>query len=164
MATNKIYAVVKDGETLKELKTLAAAKKLADAEDGEVVCDGETVYIPVELTAPVEAEEKPNDTANAKKDVIPSVDTVEENMAEPVAGMDAEREPVQPASEHPKTEKYRLKALMNVRRKPSMDGQVVTTKPAGTVVEVQGIEADWLHLSDNTYILFGGGRFAEKTG
>ena len=31
----KIYTVVKDGETVKELKTLAAAKKLADAECAE---------------------------------------------------------------------------------------------------------------------------------
>ena len=44
MANTKIYAVVKDGETLKELKTLAAAKKLADAEGAEVLCDGECVY------------------------------------------------------------------------------------------------------------------------
>ena len=44
MATNKIYIVVKDGEELKELKSLAAAKKLADAEDATVVCNGATVY------------------------------------------------------------------------------------------------------------------------
>lgn len=43
MAT-KIYTVVKDGEALKELKTLAAAKKLADTEGAEVLCDGECVY------------------------------------------------------------------------------------------------------------------------
>lgn len=44
MAGNKTYNVVKDGETLKELKTLAAAKKLADAEGAEVLCDGRCVY------------------------------------------------------------------------------------------------------------------------
>lgn len=44
MAGNKTYTVVKDGETLKELKTLAAAKKLADAENAEVLCDGKCVY------------------------------------------------------------------------------------------------------------------------
>lgn len=44
MANTKTYTVVKDGETLKELKTLAAAKKLADAEDAEVFCEGECVY------------------------------------------------------------------------------------------------------------------------
>ena len=44
MASKKTYTVVKDGETLKELKTLAAAKKLADAEGAEVLCDGRCVY------------------------------------------------------------------------------------------------------------------------
>ena len=41
---NKTYTVVKDGEELKELKSLAAAKKLADAEGAEVICDGKCVY------------------------------------------------------------------------------------------------------------------------
>ena len=40
----KTYIVQKDGETLKELKTLAAAKKLADAEGADVLCEGECVY------------------------------------------------------------------------------------------------------------------------
>ena len=44
MANTKTYTVVKDGETLKELKTLSAAKKLADAESAEVFCEGECVY------------------------------------------------------------------------------------------------------------------------
>ena len=43
MAT-KIYTVVKDGEQIKELKTLPAAKKLADTEGAKVFCDGECVY------------------------------------------------------------------------------------------------------------------------
>ena len=41
---NKTYTVVKDGEELKELKSLAAAKKLADAEGAAVICDGKCVY------------------------------------------------------------------------------------------------------------------------
>ena len=41
---NKTYTVMKDGEEMKELKTLAAAKKLADAEDAEVFCEGLCVY------------------------------------------------------------------------------------------------------------------------
>ena len=41
---NKTYTVVKDGEELKELKTLSAAKKLADTEGAEVFCEGECVY------------------------------------------------------------------------------------------------------------------------
>ena len=41
---NKTYTVVKDGEELKELKSLTAAKKLADTEGAEVFCDGKCVY------------------------------------------------------------------------------------------------------------------------
>ena len=41
---NKTYIVVKDGEELKELKSLTAAKKLADTEGAEVFCDGKCVY------------------------------------------------------------------------------------------------------------------------
>ena len=53
----KIYTVVKDGETVKELKTLAAAKKLADAECADVFCEGECVYEGVAApTIPVEEE------------------------------------------------------------------------------------------------------------
>lgn len=63
---NKTYTVVKDGEELKELKSLAAAKKLADTEGAEVYCDGKCVYqgtvAPVENTveeAAVAEEKKP---------------------------------------------------------------------------------------------------------
>lgn len=63
MANTKTYAVVKDGETLKELKTLAAAKKLADAEGAEVFCEGECVY-----QAAVEPA----------ADTLPAVETAEE--------------------------------------------------------------------------------------
>lgn len=63
---NKTYTVMKDGEELKELKSLAAAKKLADTEGAEVFCEGECVYQgtvaptedTVEETAVVE-EQKP---------------------------------------------------------------------------------------------------------
>ena len=41
---NKIYIVVKDGEELEKLKTLAVAKKQADAEWVEVYCAGKCVY------------------------------------------------------------------------------------------------------------------------
>lgn len=44
MANTKVYTIMKDGETLKELKSLAAAKKLADAEGAEVYCEGGCVY------------------------------------------------------------------------------------------------------------------------
>lgn len=70
--------------------------------------------------------------------------------------------PKQVEVEEPQTEKYRLKTLMNVRKKPSMDADIVTTKPAGTLVRVLGIEDGWLHLIDGNYILFEEGRYAEK--
>lgn len=58
MANTKIYTVIKDGETVKELKTLAAAKKLADAEGAEIICEGQTVYTAAVASAPaIETEE-----------------------------------------------------------------------------------------------------------
>ena len=78
--------------------------------------------------------------------------------AEPVVAA----EPKQPEVEEPKTEQYRLKALMNVRKKPSMDADIITTKPAGTLVRVLKVKDGWLHLIDGNYILFEEGRYAEK--
>lgn len=60
MANTKTYAVVKDGETLEELKTLTAAKK--PAEDAEVLCEGACVYapaVPPVKEAELAAEERP---------------------------------------------------------------------------------------------------------
>lgn len=71
-------------------------------------------------------------------------------------------EPKQIEVEEPKTEKYRLKALMNVRKKPDLDSEILGTKPAGTVVRVLGVEEGWLHLTDGSYILFEEGKYAEK--
>ena len=65
-------------------------------------------------------------------------------------------------STKPKTEQYRLKTLMNVRKKPSMDADIVTTKPAGTLVRVLKVEDGWLHLIDGNYILFEAGTYAEN--
>ena len=70
--------------------------------------------------------------------------------------------PKQIEVEEPKTEKYRLKALMNIRKRPSLDSEILGTKPAGTVVRVLGIEEGWLHLIDGSYILFEEGKYAEK--
>ena len=78
--------------------------------------------------------------------------------AEPIVA----EEPKQIEVEEPKTEKYRLKALMNVRKKPDLESEILGTKPAGTVVRVLGIEDGWLHLADGSYILFEDGRYAEK--
>lgn len=71
-------------------------------------------------------------------------------------------EPKQIEVKEPKTEKYRLKALMNVRKKPGLDSEILGTKPAGTVVRVLGVEEGWLYLIDGSYILFEEGKYAEK--
>ena len=60
---NKTYTVVKDGEELKELKSLAAAKKLADTEGAEVYCDGACVY----QSAVAPAEDTVEETVVAEK-------------------------------------------------------------------------------------------------
>lgn len=78
--------------------------------------------------------------------------------AEPIVA----EKPKQIEVKEPKTEKYRLKALMNVRKKPDLESEILGTKPAGTVVRVLGVEEGWLHLADGSYILFEDGRYAEK--
>lgn len=125
MAT-KIYTVVKDGEALKELKTLVAAKKLADAEGAEVLCEGECVY-------------------------LGAVAAAEDAVADAVTGTPA------PAPGH-----YTLTAKMNIRKAPSIDAEKAGIAQKGTVVEVAAIEDDWLCLTDGTFILFGGGKYAVK--
>jgi len=129
MATNKIYIVVKNGEELKELKTLAAAKKLADEQGGEVVCEGTVVYT---AASPIEPE---------------IVDTVEVKASEKEA------------------EKYTILSKMNIRLAPSLDADKVGVAEPGTVVEVLGIENDWLRVKNGAgevFVLFGGGKYAQK--
>lgn len=70
--------------------------------------------------------------------------------------------PKQVEVEEPKTEKYRLKTLMNVRKKPNLDSEILGTKPAGTVVRVLKVEDGWLHLINGSFILYEDGRYAEK--
>ena len=150
MANTKIYTVVKDGEELEQLKTLTAAKKLADAEGAEVYADGKCVY--QGITPTVKETVEPNVEEQVEAPVIEII------TADPVIS----EKPKQPQMDEPKTEKYRLKSLMNVRKKPSLDSTIVTTKPEGTIVRVLGIEKDWLHLADDTFIFYQGGKWADK--
>ena len=129
---SKIYTVTKDGEVLKELKTLAAAKKLADAEGAEVLCDGECVYL---------------GTVAVSEDTAPEL---------------SEAVPEETVTEAAKPERYILTAKMNIRRAPSREAQKLGIAQPGTVVEVAAIENDWLRLTDGTFILYEGGRFARK--
>lgn len=151
MANTKIYTVVKDGEELEQLKTLTAAKKLADAEGAEVYADDKCVYQGAVKTVEGTVEE----TVAEEQVEEPVTEII---TAEPVIS----EKPKQPHVDEPQTEKYRLKSLMNVRKKPSMDATIVTTKPEGTIVRALGIEKDWLHLADDTFILYGSGKWADK--
>ncbi|MCH5278278.1 MAG: hypothetical protein J1E60_00635 [Christensenellaceae bacterium] len=105
MANTKTYTVVKNGEALKELKTLAAAKKLADSEGGEVICEGVAVY-----PEPVTETEPANETEATPEE------QVEERL-------------------EPTPEKYTLTAKMNIRTAPSLKADKVGIAEAGTVVE-----------------------------
>ena len=78
--------------------------------------------------------------------------------AEPIVA----EEPKQIEVEEPKTEKYRLKALLNIRKKPGLDSDILGTKPADTVVRVLEVEEGWLHLIDGSYMLFEEEKYAEK--
>ena len=147
MANTKIYTVVKDGEELEQLKTLTAAKKLADVEGAEVYADGKCVY-----HGAVKGVEETVEEEQVEAPVIEII------TADPVIS----EKPKQPQVDEPKTEKYRLKSLMNVRKKPTLDSTIVTTKPEGTIVRVLGIEKDWLHLADDTFIFYQGGKWADK--
>lgn len=136
MAAKKTYTVMKDGEEIEKLTTLVAAKKLADAEGAEVFCEGECVY------------------KGAVKDAPETVIV----HADPVVA----EKPKQPEVPEPETERYRLKTLMNVRKKPSMYAEILSTKPKDTVVRVLGVEDGWLHLIDGSFILYEDGKYAEK--
>lgn len=129
---NKTYTVMKDGEELKELKTLAAAKKLADAEDAEVFCEGLCVY------------------QGTAKDSEDTVSELSDAVTRP-----PEKEPVTP-------EKYTLTAKMNIRKAPSKTAEIAGIAQKGTIVDVTAIEGDWMHLADGSFILFEGGKFAVK--
>ena len=145
MAKNKIYTVMKNGEELEQLKTLVAAKKLADAEGAEVYADGKCVY-----QGSVEVEEV-KETEVEKREIKEEV---------PETKIPTEEKPHEAAE--PVTQRYRLKKLMNVRKRPSMTATVVATKAEATIVHVVTIENDWMQLRDGTFILYGNGEFAEK--
>lgn len=150
MATKKTYTVMKDGKEIEQLKTLVAAKKLADAEGAEVFCDGVCIY--------QGAVDEINDARDAKVEQDkPEKETMIVH-ADPIVA----ETPKQPEMAEPVTEQYRLKSLMNVRKKPSMDADILSTKPEGTVVRVLSVENAWLHLTGGSFILFEDGRFAEK--
>ena len=148
---NKTYFVKKDGEIIKELKSLSAAKKIAMAESADVYCGDELVY-----SAHGTDKEVNNDTDNAslhdtEKEINNSAEKESDHSADPVSSADDDR-----------AVKYRLKALMNVRTSPSLSSRKIATLLPGTIVTVANIKNDWLHLTNGSCILYANGKYAEK--
>ena len=148
---NKTYFVKKDGEIIKELKSLSAAKKLAQVEGADVYCGDELVY-----SAHGTDKEVNNDTDNAslhdtEKEINNSAEKESDHSADPVSSADDDR-----------AVKYRLKALMNVRTSPSLSSRKIATLLPGTIVTVANIKNDWLYLTNGSFILYGNGKYAEK--
>ena len=78
--------------------------------------------------------------------VAPTEDTVEETAV----------------AEEQKPEVYTLTRKMNVRKAPSMNADKLTVLEAGTAVEVQTVQNDWLCLTDGSFILYENGKNARK--
>ena len=59
---------------------------------------------------------------------------------------------------------YRLKDLMNVRKSPSLQAEILYTAKRNTIVNVHKINNDWMKVSWNNgigYILYDNGKLAE---
>lgn len=69
---------------------------------------------------------------------------------------------VMEAPEEVKPVKYKLTAKMNIRKRPSLNAEKIGIAEMGKVVEVASIENDWLHLTDGSFILYEGGKFAVR--
>ena len=161
---NRNYVVKKNGEIIKELKSLTGAKKIALSESAEVYCGDELVFSPsdgekeeagaVETEAPTNVEKQVDD--GAEKQIDESAEKQIDDGAETQIDDDAEKriDGVEM--------KYRLKALMNVRVSPSLSSRKIATLLPGTIVTVAKISNDWLHLTNGTFIFYGNGKYAEK--
>ena len=66
------------------------------------------------------------------------------------------------AAEQDAAEEYTLLRKMNVRKAPNLKADKVKVLDTGTEVLVSEITNDWLHLADNTFILYEGGKNARK--
>ena len=142
---SKLYVVMKNNEKIKTAKSLSAAKEIADKEQAEVFCDGKCVYTaqPNSKAEPV-IEEKP-----VEKKVM---------QEEPLLGVALN-------TKEPHCAPYVLTSLMNVRKKPSFDAEVIRKAPKGSVVQVLRIENDWLCInngSSEAFIYYKGGEFAKR--
>ena len=148
---NRNYVVKKNGEIIKELKSLTGAKKIALSESAEVYCGNELVY-------PNQGET--DNQTEASNTVETQIDEGAEKQIDEGAGeqIDEGAEKQIDGVEM----KYRLKALMNVRVSPSLSSRKIATLLPGTIVAVANIKNDWLHLTNGSFIFYGNGKFAEK--
>ena len=184
---SKTYIVMKDGEEIEKLKTLTAAKELANAEGAEVYCGEKCVYRGIvkddvssaavssaDDSAVAAIDDADSEGEQASADGTDPVETVaDEKTPAGEQGAEAEKpiitadpivakKPKQIETKPVETVRYRLKKLMNIRQKPSLDARIVSIKAEGTIVRTIGMEGDWLRLSDGNFVLYGGGEFAEK--
>ena len=73
-----------------------------------------------------------------------------------------EDEVEKPVEETPTPDHYTLTTRMNVRKEPSTSAPKLRIAEKGAVVEVASIQNDWLCLTDGSFILYGGGKYAVK--
>jgi len=157
MANTKTYVVIKDGETLKELKTLAAARKLADAEGAEVFCEGECVYQgTVDPVTPAVEE-----TA-VEEAVVETAEEATEPSAKGESDFILDEQDLSRIKSRLKKHSvsFCLLRKMNVRKEPSLSAEVLRVLKRGTDIVVKDIRNDWLCLTDGSFILFENGKNA----
>ena len=153
---NRNYVVKKNGEIIKELKSLTGAKKIALSESAEVYCGDELVFSPSdgekEEAGTVETEASSTVEKQIDDGVEKRIDDGVEKQIDDCAEMQIDGVEM----------KYRLKALMNVRVSPSLSSRKIATLLPGMIVDVARIENDWLHLTNGSFIYYGNGKYAEK--
>ena len=164
---NRIYFVKKDGAIVKELKSLSAAKKIALAESADVYCGDELVYSALDTDKTLTDGTEKEDPVSVEKEVNTDTENVSLNDTEKIINNSAEKESdhsADPVSsvEEVIADKFRLKALMNVRVSPSLSSRKIATLLPGTIVSVDKISNDWLHLTNGSCILYANGKYAEK--
>ena len=165
---NRTYFVKKDGEIIKELKSLSAAKKIALAESAEIYCGDEMVYSALDTDKTLTDGTENEDSCSAEKEVNNDTDNASLHDTEKEINNSAEKESdhssdlVSTSIEEVSAVKYRLKALMNVRTSPSLSSKKIATLLPGTIVSVDKISNDWLHLTNGSCILYANGKYAEK--
>ena len=152
---------MKDGVKIKTTKSFNGAKAVAEAEQAEVFCNGEKVYSAINTVSPVTPPAPPS-TSSA-----PSSPSDEQKQA-PVSPVSDEKfgeQKTETAAESPKA--YRIKALMNVRKAPSLNAERIAAIEAGKIVNVYDIKDDWMKVKWGNwgegiaYILYKNGEFAE---